>query len=161
MVTEQVTGQPVGEVFEEQILDPLGLDETTGPGNPPRCRSPTPRASPRRATPSHPTQNADRHIPGPHRSRIPRRRRNPARAAILAPGATAVRAVTTCLHAPAPLRTRLHRPSCRLRAPDDLAIPWVRASSGSGRAAAVAGARPRGRHELGHACAGTGGGSAG
>ncbi|WP_053004888.1 serine hydrolase [Kocuria sp. SM24M-10] len=32
MVTEQVTGQPVGEVFEEQSFAPLGLDETTWSG---------------------------------------------------------------------------------------------------------------------------------
>lgn len=229
MVTEQVTGQPVGEVFEEQNFAPprtrrdhlargvhraagalragfhpagrhrdsrgpgprlpreplLGLHRPgsdLGRGGPARPRPrhghrtrnagaadpapPRPHGSspgsPRPwARPSHPTQNADRHTPRPHRSPIPCRRRNPARAAMLARGVTAVRAVTTCLHAPAPLRTRLHRPSCRLRAPDDLAIPWVRASSGSGRASAGVGARPRGRNELGHACAGTGGGSAG
>jgi D-alanyl-D-alanine carboxypeptidase len=33
MVIEQVTGRPVGEVLEENIFDPLGLDETTWPGN--------------------------------------------------------------------------------------------------------------------------------
>ncbi|MEX5234842.1 serine hydrolase domain-containing protein [Kocuria arenosa] len=32
LVIEQVTGQPVGEVLEEQIFDPLGLEETTWPG---------------------------------------------------------------------------------------------------------------------------------
>jgi D-alanyl-D-alanine carboxypeptidase len=32
LVVEQVTGQPVGEVLEEQIFDPLGLDETVWPG---------------------------------------------------------------------------------------------------------------------------------
>ncbi len=32
LVIEQVTGRPVGEVLEEQILEPLELDETTWPG---------------------------------------------------------------------------------------------------------------------------------
>ncbi|WP_344124784.1 serine hydrolase domain-containing protein [Kocuria aegyptia] len=32
LVIEQVTGQPVGEVLEENVFDPLELDETTWPG---------------------------------------------------------------------------------------------------------------------------------
>lgn len=33
LVIEQVTGQSVGEVLEERIFDPLGLDETVWPGD--------------------------------------------------------------------------------------------------------------------------------
>ncbi|MGQ1838280.1 serine hydrolase [Kocuria turfanensis] len=32
LVAEQVTGRPVGELMEERIFDPLGLDETVWPG---------------------------------------------------------------------------------------------------------------------------------
>ncbi|MCD9625716.1 serine hydrolase domain-containing protein [Rhabdothermincola salaria] len=43
LVVEQVTGQDIGEVFEQRIFEPLGLEGTSWPGESPELPSPHPR----------------------------------------------------------------------------------------------------------------------
>ncbi len=57
MVIEKVTGQPVGDVFKEQILDPLQLHDTIWPGTSPDMPAPYPQGftlQSQDASPDHP-----------------------------------------------------------------------------------------------------------
>ena len=57
IVIEKVTGQPIGDVFKEQILDPLQLNNTIWPGTSPDMPTPYPQGftlQSQDATPDHP-----------------------------------------------------------------------------------------------------------
>jgi D-alanyl-D-alanine carboxypeptidase len=57
LVIEKVTGRPIGDVFKEQILDPLQLNNTVWPGTSPDMPAPYPQGftlQSQDATPDHP-----------------------------------------------------------------------------------------------------------
>ncbi|MBV9358296.1 MAG: beta-lactamase family protein [Chloroflexi bacterium] len=57
LVIEKVTGRPIGDVFKEQILDPLRLNNTSWPGTSPELPVPYPQGytlQSQDATPDHP-----------------------------------------------------------------------------------------------------------